>query len=200
MAARDSRGRFLKSGGAGGFMAGATGVTLGVRLNVREFDRAMASIAKYDLKHPTNARRLKRVFLEGAKLLVKPMRREAPRGPTGNLRRSIAARNPRLRPGEMAVASVGPRGGRGKGAHRWFVVEGTKPHSLAPVRKGPWVVIPIGNAVAIGPRMGNVYAGRSVRHPGQSGNDFVDRVVGRYGEQVQSFIADRIVGSGVGRY
>lgn len=196
MAARDSRGRFLGSGRA----LAADGFTIVFQLDQREMDRAMKRLSKYDLKHPTNMRGVKRAYLEGAKLLVKPMRREAPRGPTGNLRRSIAARNPRLRPGEMAVSSVGPRGGRGKGAHRWFVVEGTKPHSLAPVRKGPWVVIPQGNAVAIGPRMGNVYAGRSVRHPGQSGNDFVDRVAGRYGEQVQSFIADRIVGSGVGRY
>lgn len=175
-----------------------TGSFISVSLDQRQYDAALGRLAKYDLKLPTTLKRVRRVYLEGAKMLVRPMRAAAPVGPTGNLRRSIGARQPRLKVGEMAAASVGPRGGRYKGNHRWLVVAGTKDHSLAPVRKGPWVVIPQGSAPVggIGPRMANVYAGANVHHPGSRANPFVDRVFERYGREVQSFIEREVVGYG----
>jgi len=157
-----------------------------VTLDQKALDRAVARLKRYEGRDLQT--RARKAYLEGARLLVTPMRREAPKGPTGNLRRSIAARAPKLRSGEMAVASVGPRGGRGKGAHRWFVTAGTQRHSLAPVRKGPWVRFPDGE----------VRRGADVTHPGSRANPFVDRVADRYGDQVRSFIAAQVVGFGVG--
>lgn len=160
-----------------------------VTLDQKSYDVAMRRLARYDLKNPTTLKRVRRVYLEGARMMVRPMRAAAPVGPTGNLRRSIGARTPRMKPGEMAVSSVGPRGGRYKGSHRWLVVAGTKQHSLAPVRKGPWLVIP-------GAPDNAVYAGKNVTHPGSRANPFVDRTFERYGGAVQSFIAEQIVGYG----
>lgn len=166
-----------------------------VTLDQRSYSAAMRTLARYE-GSPLQ-RRARAAYLAGARMLVAPMRREAPQGPTGNLRRSIAARVPRrVLPGEMAAASVGPKGGRGAGAHRWLVVAGTRPHSLAARRRGPWVVIP--------DRPGHVYPGASVQHPGARGNPFVDRVTDRYGGEVLSFIERAVLSVGevgvVGRF
>lgn len=170
-----------------------TGSFVAVSLDQRSFDTAMRRLAKYDLKNPTTLKRVRRVYLEGARMMVRPMRAAAPVGPTGNLRRSIGARTPRLKVGEMAVASVGPRGGRYKGGHRWLVVAGTQQHSLKPVRKGPWVVIP-------GAPDGHVYPGEKVIHPGSRANPFVDRTFDRYGDGVRSWIESQVVGYGASSF
>lgn len=156
------------------------------QLDQRSYDAARKRIDQF-ADRPL-ARRAKKAYFEGAKLAVRPMQREAPRGATGNLRRSIAARNPRLRAGEMAVASVGPRGGKRKGGHGVLVTRGTRPHSLAAVRHGPWVKFPDGE----------VRPGALVMHPGARGNPFVDRTMDRYGDEVQSFIAREVLALGGG--
>ena len=66
-----------------------------------------------------------KAILTGARALVRPMRAEAPLGPTGNLRRKVGARKARVGkygqrdPTVVLVGSVAP--------HRHLVIRGTAP-------------------------------------------------------------------------
>lgn len=151
-------------------------------LDQKQMDKAIARIAKYEAR--PLARRAQQAYIEGARLMVRPIRAAAPLGPTGNLRRSVAARSNRLRAGEMSAATVGTR--FRIAPHRHLVTGGTKPHSLAGKRKGPWSVFPDGQ----------VRANASLMHPGSKANPFQDRVVASLAPQVQSFINARVLDLG----
>jgi hypothetical protein len=65
-----------------------------------------------------------KAILTGARALVRPMRAEAPLGPTGNLRKRVGAKKGRIQgsgrdPSIVVVGSVAP--------HRHLVIRGTKP-------------------------------------------------------------------------
>jgi hypothetical protein len=68
-------------------------------------------------------RRAQQAYIEGARLMVGPMRSKMDASGvqkrSGKLRRSIRANNSRLRPGEMAAATVGPTA-----PHRHLIVRG----------------------------------------------------------------------------
>ena len=85
-------------------MAAAKGNLVEVRIDERQYAAALKRISRYEGRELQ--RRARQAYLEGARLPVRPMRAAAPVGPTGNLRQSIKAGEPR-RPGEMAVATVG---------------------------------------------------------------------------------------------
>ena len=155
-----------------------------VTLDQKQMDKAIARIAKYEAK-PLE-RRARQAYIEGARLLVRPIRGAAPVGPTGNLRRSVAARSNRLRAGEMAAATVGTR--QRIAPHRHLVTGGTKAHSLQAKRPGksPWSRMPDGSVIP----------NRFLRHPGSRADPFVDRVVGDLAPKVQSFINARVLDIG----
>lgn len=189
--ARDSRGRFIAGSGSSSSSSGAPAIS--VTVDMKALARADRRLAGY-MGKPLQ-RRAQQAYLEGARLMVGPMRQRASAMFKGHNARSsprtiatIKARRPRLRTGEMAVASVGPTA-----PLRFIVVRGTKAHSLAPNRpgKGDFVFIPMGEAVAIGPRMGNVYRGATVHHPGSSPRPFVDDTYRDIGGQVLDYIATR---------
>ena len=94
------------------------------------------------------------------------MRAAAPVGPTGNLRKSIKARENRRRVNEMAVATVGTTHGRAP--HRYLVTRG---HRI------------VGHT--------GIDTGKRSRP-----NPFVDDVYRRYGAEVQSFIVKQILALG----
>src|SRR3990167_7535680 len=91
-----------------------------VRIDERQYAAALKRISKYE--GGELQRRARQAYLEGARLLRGPLRAAAPVGPTGNLRKSIKARENRRRPGEMAVATVGT--GRRIAPHRYLVTRG----------------------------------------------------------------------------
>lgn len=203
MAARNSRSWLLKGSGSG---PKGRGGYVTVSADLRALARADARLAKYQGR-PLK-QRAQRANLEGARLMVVPMRRNAPKGATGNLRRSISARANRLKPGEMAAATVGTRFKIAR--HRHLVVAGTEPHSLAAKRagKGRYSVLPTTGAApkpgfrvrAISfsggrgdsQRVGNVRRNADLRHPGSRPNPFVERVTNQMEGQVRSFIAQRV--------
>ena len=155
-----------------------------VTLDAKAMARADKRLAQYADK-PLHVR-AQRAYLEGARLLVRPIRNAAPVGPTGNLRKSVNARSNRLRAGEMAAATVGTR--QRIAPHRHLVTGGTKPHSLAVKRFGrsPWSRMPDGAVIP----------NRYLQHPGSKANPFVDRVVQSMAPQVQSFINSRVLDIG----
>lgn len=203
MAVRDSRGRFVKGAGSGA--RGRNGYVT-IKIDEKAVRRADARLAKYQGK--TLQKRAQRAYLEGARLMVVPMRREAPKGATGNLRRSISARANKLRPGEMAVATVGTRFKIAR--HRHLVTEGTDPHSLAAKRPGKsrYSVIPVrGGAPKLGyrvraisfsggtgdsQRVGSVRLNAGLYHPGSKANPFVERVSNKMEDQIRSFVVQRV--------
>lgn len=65
------------------------------------------------------------VWYRAATLPKSRMTRALPRGATGRLRASVKARKNKLRTGEIAASTVGP-----KARHRNLVILGTSPHSL----------------------------------------------------------------------
>ena len=153
-----------------------------VTIDEKQFGRAIARLDRY--RDRALQKRAQQAYLEGARLLRGPMQRAAPVA-SGTLRRSITARSNRLKAGEMAAASVGPR--HRKAPHRYLVTGGTRPHSLTGVRsRGRYAVFPDGNVRA--------FAG--FRHPGTKANPFVDRVTDANRERVQSFIRDRVLDIG----
>ena len=162
-----------------------------VTIDKKALDKAIANIAKYEGR-PLE-RRAKQAYIAGARLLDRSIRNQAPVGPTGNLRRSVSARSNRLRAGEMAAATVGTRFKIAR--HRHLVVDGTKPHTLAPKRpgKGPWVAFLDERGGDIN---GFVGPGRYVKHPGSKANPFVDRAVQPLIGEVQSFINARVLDLG----
>lgn len=89
-----------------------------LELDQKALGRALTRLQRYEGR--AFGTRVSRAYLEGAKLLVAPIRAKAPKGPTGNLRKSISARDwKRLRGHEVAVVSVGPRA-----PHRHLVIRG----------------------------------------------------------------------------
>lgn len=166
-----------------------------VVIDQRAIARADARLAKYEGR--ALMVRAQRAYLEGARLMVTPLRQAAPRGVTGKLRSSITARSNRVRMGEVAAATVGVR--RRVAPHGHLVTGGTKPHSLAAQRPGKHKVsyIPIGNAVATGPRMGRFVTNTNLRSPGSKAQPFVSGVTDRMASSVQSFIAQRVLDIGV---
>ena len=135
-----------------------------VRIDERQYAAALKRILKYELRaHP---RRVQQAYLEGARLLRRPMQAAAPVGPTGNLRKSIKARANRLRLNEMAVATVGTT--HRTAPHRFLVTQGHRIVSHAGVDSGR----------------------RSRADP------FVDEVYRRYGAEVQSFITRQVLAIG----
>ena len=89
-----------------------------VTLDQRAMDRAIKRLKRYEGRELQ--KRAQQAYLEGARLMVGPMRRAGRyQDKTGTLRRSIKARRPRLRPGEMAVAAAGPTA-----RHRHLIIRG----------------------------------------------------------------------------
>lgn len=134
-------------------------VSVSVTLDARAMARADKRLAGY-MGKPLQ-RRAQQAYIEGARLLVEPIRREiafAGHVKTGAYRRSVRARRPRQRPGEMAVASVGP----------------TRPTRHLLIR-GHRIVTPGGRDTGR----------RTVGEP------VVDRAFERLGGQVRDYIASR---------
>lgn len=92
MALRDASGRFVAGGGIAMTASGAP-VALSFQLDVRQMNQLKKVAEQY--RGAPLAARMERGALEAARLLVRPVRAETPVGPTGNLRRSIAARSVR---------------------------------------------------------------------------------------------------------
>lgn len=161
-------------------MAGDIAVTV----DQKALDRAIKRIEQY-ADRPLH-KRAQHAYLVGMRLMVRPIRNASPVGPTGNLRRSVAARANRLRAGEMAAATVGTR--FRVAPHRHLVTEGTKAHSLEAKRPGKkaWSLMPDGNRIP----------NRYLRHPGSRANPFVNAVVQSMAPQVQSFINARVLDIG----
>lgn len=138
---------------------------ISVKTDIKAIERADKRLAKYAGRDLW--KRAERVYVEAAKLGIPHVRRETPVGRTGNLRRSVAASKVRLRPGEMAAASVGPRPGR-KGGHRHLITDGHR----------------------IVTRSGRDTGERTTPNP------FVDRALTQYEERALSFIRDRVLDIG----
>ncbi len=154
-----------------------------VTVDQKALDRALKRIDAYS-DRPLHKRAL-HAYLVGSRLMVGPMRSAAPRGATGNLRKSIAARANRLRAGEMAAATVGTR--FRVAPHRHLVTGGTKPHKLTGVRKdGVFARFPDGN----------VRRFADFQHPGSKPNPFIDRVVRSMSDEVQAFITKQVLDIG----
>jgi hypothetical protein len=82
---------------------------ISVTLDQKAMARADKRLAGY-MGKPLQ-RRAQQAYIEGARLMVRPTRqqiRAAGLRKTGRFEKSVKARKPRLRSGEMAVASVGP--------------------------------------------------------------------------------------------
>lgn len=179
----------------------------------------------------------KKIYLAAAKMLERPMRAAAPynRYPDpravkkvrkrGTLRASIRARSNDLRYGEIGAASVGPvksAGPPGKRApHRFFVVAGTKQHSLRPKRpgKGPYEAFVPKDGVnparfankartkyswrenrpgqdAVFLNMGKT---KDIQHPGATARPFVSEIAKTYEPRVRTFITTNMISfTGVG--
>ena len=147
-------------------MAAAKGNLVEVRIDERQYAAALKRISRYEGRELQ--RRAQQAYIEGARLMVRPMRAAAPVGPTGNLRKSIKARMNRARPGEMAVATVGTT--HRTAPYRYFVTRG---HRI------------------VGHKPNKVDSGRRSRP-----NPFIDDVYRRYGAEVQSFIVKQILALG----
>lgn len=181
-------------------------MTPSVEIDEKQLARAIKRIEQYGGR-PLQ-QRAKRAYLEGARLMVRPLQRAAP-VKTGAHRKSIKARANRLRAGEMAVSSVGPTS-----AMRHFPIRGVAAHSLEAKRagKGGFSVLPssgagLGFAVrgirfgarsGTGPsqRTGNVRSNAGLRHPGSKPNPYVDRVLGDNRARVVSFINQQVLDLG----
>ena len=90
--------------------------------------------------------------VNAARALAPEVRKNAPNG-SGNLAKSVRGRRSRItRPG----AIVGPVAGKKYSWYAWFVVKGTRPHTIPKVT------------------VGNMFSDRKfIEHPGTSGNNFV---------------------------
>lgn len=89
---------------------------ISVTVDQRALDRADKRLERYQGRYLHE--RARRVYLEAARLGVRPIQAWAP-VKSGALRRSVRARNVRTRAGEMAAATVGPRA-----PHRHLVIQG----------------------------------------------------------------------------
>lgn len=159
---------------------------IGVKAEIsqRQLDAAIKRLDRY--RDRPLQQRAQRAYLAGAQLLANRQRAAAPKGPTGNLRASIRARQNRLRGGnEMAAATAGTRFRRAP--HRHLVTAGTRAHALTGVRSG---------ARFARFADGNVRPFSAVTHPGSRANPFIDETYRRYGGQVQQFINDRVLDLG----
>lgn len=185
---------------------------IGVKAEIsqRQLDAAIRRLDRY--RDRPLQQRAQRAYLAGAQLLANRQRAAAPKGPTGNLRASIRARQNRLRGGnEMAAATAGTR--FRKAPHRHLVTRGTNAHALIGVRSGAkYAVLPAGGGGAslgfsvpsisfgggTGPsqRVGNVRLAADLWHPGSRANPFIDETFRKYGDAVQRFINDRVLDLG----
>jgi hypothetical protein len=100
-----------------------------VTLDAASFDRAMKRISKYEGRNWRG--RVIKAFQEGAKLLVAPMRRAAPRN-RGGLARSVSAKLAKRDPGLTVKVNVKPR--NPKGAHGHLHSKG---HNITNTKGGP---------------------------------------------------------------
>lgn len=105
-------------------MAGTSAVVgpSGIKVTVdqKAIDRQLKLLSKYEgrLLH----QRAQAAYLAGARLMVQPIRgRITAHGlvKSGNFRRKVSARKPRLRGNEMAASVVGPRS-----PHRHLLIQG----------------------------------------------------------------------------
>lgn len=85
-----------------------------VKLDTKSFDKAMERILKYEGRDWRG--RVIAAFLGGARLLVAPMRRVAPRN-RGGLSRSIAAKLAKTDPSVTVKVNVKPRNPKGAHGH-----------------------------------------------------------------------------------
>lgn len=85
-----------------------------IELDQRSFDKAMQRIRKYEGR-PWRSRVIS-AFIEGAKLLVAPMRRTAPRR-SGRLARSIQAKLAKKSIDAVVKVNVKPRSPKGSHGH-----------------------------------------------------------------------------------
>lgn len=90
------------------------------KLDVASYNRAIKRISKYEGRNWRG--RVIAAFIEGARLLVQPMRRAAPKR-SGRLGRSIQAKL--ARKGINAVVKVNTKPRRPKGSHGHLVAQGT---------------------------------------------------------------------------
>ena len=95
--------------------------------NQKDFDRAIKYLDRW--KHQYASKYVRKVMYQAAKIPVSRMKAVTP-VLSGDLRKSIRARNNKLEIKELGAATVGPDPRR-KGRHRHLYVIGTKPHSLA---------------------------------------------------------------------
>ena len=103
------------------------GINISLVANQRDFNAAIRYLNRYQGIYAQKY--VQKVMYAGAKIPVKRMQASIP-VLSGNLRKSIRARQNRLRPREMGAATVGPDSRR-YASHAHLYIRGTKPHSLA---------------------------------------------------------------------
>ena len=160
-------------------------LTITATLDQMGLVRADARLAKYEGR--PLAKRLQQAYLEGGRVMLPKQRAKMAalgvQRRSGRLYKSISARKPRLRMGEVAAAVVGPRAGRKYAPHRHLIIAGTRPHSLATKRPGKSQYVAFGE--------NQVRRTSDVSHPGSRSFPFVAQTQAEYGPAVVSFIATR---------
>lgn len=104
---------------------------LHVKLDDRSYKRALGTLQKYEGR-PFRFR-VRKAFEAGARLLVGPMRRMAPKA-SGNMARSIAMRHMRRKPDPAAIVAVHVKPRSPKGAHGHLQSQG---HNITKTKGGP---------------------------------------------------------------
>jgi hypothetical protein len=109
-------------------------------------------------------------------LLVPPLKAASPRV-RGTLRKSIRTKRRTGRGGMLY--EVGPMA-----PHRYLVIHGTRPHSLATKRSGRSTFSAFAD--------GNVRRTSALRHPGSRGNPFVERVRAQHESRARDIVRKQI--------
>jgi len=130
-----------------------------VGIDVRGLAEVQRALKQLD-DGPQSRRALQKASTAGARVLKPYVQREAPRGATGKLRRSISSRQARKeRP--AAVVTARPK----VAFYRHMVIGGTKPHRILPSEK---------KALAFTARGRDLVRAR-VSHTGSRPNPFIER-------------------------
>lgn len=110
-----------------GTSTATAGIIIRVTVDNRSINLAYKRLVPY--KYQYFNKQARRIWYEAARIPEKKMQRSIP-VMSGNLRKSIRARQNRLQVKEMAAATVGPRKSA-KSRHRHLYILGTTPHKLA---------------------------------------------------------------------
>ena len=175
-AVRDSSGRFIKGSGAPGWTPSGTAAgPISIQLDTRALKAFRKRVERYQGMPLTQ--RMQKGTLEAARLLVPSVRAAAPKGPTGNLKRRVSARQMRARGGSGTDYGIFLFGQKGKTLSA--VVGSTAPHRHLVIRPHR-IVTPGGRDT-----------GRRT-----TGNPFVDRAVEPRAAEAMRVVSRAIFGEG----